>query len=243
MKLHGALLPALGLILLPVHSPAETRSLLPSSPVLGSGGLPLNWEPLKIKKIDRLTCYDWSPRERAIHAVSSASASGLIYRLDHSAADFPLLRWRWRVPRAIPGGNEKSKAGDDYAARLYVTFRYDPAKAGRGTRIKYGLAKKLYGEYPPHSGINYIWANWLPKGEATPNAYTDRVMMLAVRSGDSEAGDWITEERNILEDYRRLFAEDPPPVAGVAIMTDTDNTGSQAEAWYADIELSSAGAP
>ena len=221
----------------PAKASAQNMTLLPSAPVLEPGGLPKGWEPLTFRKIKRHTVYEWSGQDRAVHAVSSASASGLIYRLDRDVATAPVLRWRWRVSHTIAKGNEKSKAGDDYAARVYVTFKYDPAKAGGGTRFKYGLVKKLYGEYPPHSGINYIWANRLPKGESTPNAYTDRLKMVDVRSGDAEAGRWVAEERNILEDYRKLYNEEPPPLAGIAIMTDTDNTGSEAEAWYADIEL------
>lgn len=61
--------------------------------------------------------------------------------------------------------------------------------------------------------------------------------MLAVRSGGSAAGEWRAEERNVLEDYRRLFHEEPPPYAGVALMTDADDTGGRAEAWYADVTL------
>lgn len=228
------------LALLAVPASAETLALLPSSAVAGPENVPTGWEPLTFKKIKSHTQYEWSAQEHAVHAVSSAAASGLIYRLDHDPAKFPILRWRWRVTRAIPGGDEKSKRGDDFASRVYVTFRYAPSKAGTATRIKYGLVKTLYGDYPPHAGINYIWANRLVRGESAANAYTDRVMMVAVRSGDAEAGEWIAEERNILEDYRRLFNQEPPPLAGVAIMTDTDDTRSQAEAWYADIELRSA---
>ena len=238
--LKDLLLAALFLFLPLTAAAAETLSLLPSSPELDSEGLPKGWEPLTFKKIDRHTRYEWTAPEHAVHAVSSSAASGLIYRLDLDPARFPVLRWRWLVPQAMRKGDELSKAGDDYAARVYVTFRYDPSRAGAGMRFKYGIAKKLYGEYPPHSGINYIWANRLPKGGSTPNPYTDRVMMLAVRSGDADAGKWLSEEHNVLDDYRRLFKEDPPRLAGIAVMTDTDNTGSQAEAWYADIELSSA---
>ncbi|HAZ08403.1 MAG TPA: hypothetical protein DCZ01_07775 [Elusimicrobia bacterium] len=183
--------------------------------------------------------HGWRP-VGPVARVSKAAASGLIFRLAQDAAKLPILRWRWRVSHSLAKGDEKTKAGDDYAARIYVTFRYDPSKVGAGAQIKYGFAKTFYGEHPPHAGINYIWANRLPKGESTPNPYTDRVMMVAVHSGDGEAGKWIADERNILEDYRKLFKEDPPPLAGIAVMTDTDNTGSQAEAWYADIELRSA---
>lgn len=224
----------------PTPAQAETLWLLSSSPQFGAEGVPKPWEPLLFKKIKRHTRYEWSAGEHAVHAVSSAAASGLIYRLDLDAVKLPILRWRWKVARALAKGDERSKKGDDYAARVYVTFRYDPSTVGAGTRFKYSLIRRLYGEYPPHSGINYVWANRLLQGESAPNPYTDRLMTVAVRSGDAEAGQWSTEQRNVVEDYRRLFKEDPPPLAGIAIMTDTDNTGSQAEAWYADVELRSA---
>ncbi len=228
---------ALALWASPAGASARPVVLLSSTPVLNAGGFPQGWEPLTFKNIGRRTEYSWSGPEHALHAISSASASGLIYRLDQEAVAAPILRWRWRVSHAITRGDERSKKGDDYAARVYVTFKYDPSKAGRGLRLKYGIIKALYGEYPPHSGISYIWANRLPKGESVPNAYTGRVRMLALRSGEGEVGRWAGEERDILADYRRLFGEEPPPLSGIALMTDTDDTGSSAEAWYADIML------
>lgn len=211
--------------------------LLSTAPVFTGAGLPTGWEPLAFSG-RTATAYAWSPVERALHARADASASGLITRLDRPVADAPILRWRWKVTKTLPKGDERRKSGDDYAARVYVAFRYDPARVGAGTRLQYGVAKKLKGEYPPHAAINYIWANKLPRGAHVPNAYTGRVMMLAVRSGDDEAGAWLAEERDVLADYRRLYGEDPPPYSGVAVMTDADDTRGAAEAWYADISLS-----
>lgn len=211
--------------------------LLSTAAAPGAGGLPAGWEPLTFKRVERRTEYRWDAASGVLHARTEGGASGLIRRLDADAARAPLLRWRWKVAGVLPKGEERSKKGDDYAARVYVTFRYDPARAGPGTRLKYGIARRLYGEYPPHSGINYIWANRLPRGESVPNAYSDRVRMVAVRSGGGEAGRWLSEERDVLADYRALFGEDPPPIAGIAVMTDADDTGGSAEAWYAGIGL------
>ncbi|MFH2204482.1 MAG: DUF3047 domain-containing protein [Elusimicrobiota bacterium] len=216
---------------------ASGAPLLPAEPAFSGGALPDGWEALTFKKIPRHTVYRWSRSESAIHAVSRDSASGLIRRLSVDAGAAPILRWRWRVSGIVERGDARSKAGDDYPARLYITFKYDPKRTGLGTRMKYGLAKTLYGEYPPHAGINYIWANKLPRGTTIANAYTDRVKMVAIRSGESEAGKWLREERDIVRDYRELFGEEPPPIAGIAIMSDTDNTHGSAEAWYADIGL------
>ncbi len=150
-----------------------------------------------------------------LHALSSGSASGLIKEYSYSAKDYPLLTWRWKVSRTLTRGNARSKEGDDYAARVYVIFPH---------WLK-----------PLTRSINYIWANQLAVGESVPNTFFSRAIMVAVESGDEKVGQWLVETRNVLEDYRRLFGEDPPMVGGIAIMTDTDNTGEQAQAWYDDI--------
>ena len=134
-------------------------------------------------------------------------------------------------------GDERRKEGDDYAARVYVAFQYDPNIATVWERTRYGAYRLLYGEYPPKAVINYIWANRLPRDAAIDNAFTDRAKMIAVRSGPSDVGRWHEEERNVFEDYRRLFGQEPPRIAGIAVMTDTDNTGESAVAYYDRIAL------
>lgn len=212
--------------------------LLSSAPALAPNGLPQNWDELTFPKVKAHTAYEWTASSSALHAKADASASGLIFRHRGAVADAPVLRWRWKIAATLPKGDEREKRGDDYAARVYVTFKYDPSKVGLAERLKYAAIKAVRGEYPPHNAIAYIWANKLAAGEAAPSPYTKRVMMIAARSGGSGAGEWRSEERNVLEDYRRLFSEDPPPYAGIALMTDADDTRGTAEAWYADVVLS-----
>lgn len=211
--------------------------LLSSAPILGANGLPANWEPLAFPK-KAPTSYEWSTSSAAIRAVADKSASGLIFRREGPVAETPVLRWRWMVAGAVAGGDERRKSGDDYAARVYVTFHYDPKRVGLMTRLKYAAIKAVRGEYPPFNAIAYIWANKLAAGESAPSPYTNRVQMVAVRSGSSGAGEWRSEERDVLADYRRLFGGEPPPYAGIAVMTDADDTKGAAEAWYADMSLS-----
>lgn len=153
-----------------------------------------------------------------IKASSHDAASGLIRKIRFQPSKHRYLRWSWKVAGTIKGGDEKSKQGDDYAARLYVVF------TGR-----YFWQTKA---------INYIWANKLAKGGTAQNAYSANARMIAVESGNEKAGIWLTEERDLLADYRVLFGSDPPEAEALAIMTDTDNTRGSAEAWYGDIILS-----
>jgi len=153
-----------------------------------------------------------------IRAHSRGTASGLFKKVNLDPIRFRYLRWSWKIAGTIVNGDEKIKAGDDYAARVYVVF---PGRFFWQTKA-----------------INYIWANRLPVGQSVPNAFTGNAMMVAVESGPAKSGLWLTEERDILADYRRLFGEEPRQIGAIAIMTDTDNTGSEATAWYGEISIS-----
>ncbi|MBL8385208.1 MAG: DUF3047 domain-containing protein [Burkholderiales bacterium] len=204
--------------------------------------LPPQWVPLTFRNIEARTRYSLAADAgvTVLKAESSRSASGLIRRFDDGSValrEYPILRWRWKVGGLVKGADIGSREGDDYPARVYVTFRYDPARAGIAMRAQYAIARSLYGEYPPHAGINYVWDGNAPAGTMRPNAYTARAMMFVVESGARRVGEWVEVERNVYEDYRRAFNEEPPPVSGIAVMTDTDQTGESVTAWYGDIEL------
>jgi hypothetical protein len=201
--------------------------------------VPDGWKPLVFKKIPATTSYSIVADGTGfvLKAESQAAASGLYRPVDLAPTAYPLLSWRWKVENVLANGDERRKDGDDYAARIYVAFQYAPDTATLWEKTRYGTYKLLYGEYPPKAVINYIWANRLAKDAAIDNAFTDRAKMIAVRSGPEEIGRWIREERNLYEDYRRLFGQEPPRIAGIALMTDTDNTGGSAVAYYDEITL------
>jgi hypothetical protein len=203
------------------------------------GDIGAGWAPLTFRNIERRTRYALvaDGGTVVVRADADASASGLVYRLDAPLEARPRLTWRWKIDGVVAAGDPRRKDGDDYAARVYVTFRYEPTRLSALDRAKYALARQLDGEYPPHAGIAYVWDARLPPGTVLPNAYTDRVKMIVVRSGADEAGRWMEESRDVLEDYRRAFGEAPPPVSGVALMTDTDQTGGRATAWYGDLRF------
>lgn len=179
-------------------------------------GLKPQWET---KKFKGETLYKIVNTEHSwvLRAESRASASALIYRHQYDLKEYPILSWKWRVENTVKKGDETKREGDDYAARVYVIFPH---------------------WLPPLTkSINYIWANRLPKGKHVPNTFYSKAIMVAVESGNENIGKWITERRNVYEDYKTLFGEEPPLAGGIAIMTDTDNTGESAVAYYDDIRV------
>lgn len=158
-----------------------------------------------------------------LEARAAGTASGLYRQLKVSVAEMPLLSWAWKVERTLAAENPYRKDGDDYAARVYVVF---PGRFFWQTRA-----------------LVYVWSDKLPVGTMLPSPFTDNAVIIAVESGNRFAGSWRHESRNYLADYRAAFHRVPPDPSAVAVMTDGDNTGSEAVAWYGDISFLPAVAP
>ena len=197
------------------------------------------WEPMEFPKIDRHSRYQLTDDngEQVVKATTDNSASGLIARVSVEPGDSLILRWRWKVSNVYEQGNARKKEGDDYPARIYVAFEFEPDEAGFFERAKRKTVEVVFGEELPGNALNYIWANRLPVGEIIANPFTDTTMMVAVNSGTANTGEWVTVERDIVADYRKAFGREPPKLVGVAIMSDSDNTGASATAWYGDVRL------
>ncbi|MGH8762531.1 MAG: DUF3047 domain-containing protein [Nitrosospira sp.] len=152
----------------------------------------------------------------ALRADSSAAASGLYREVNVELGKTPILNWTWKVGNTLAGADERTRSGDDYSARVYVIF------SG-------GLM------FWRTRAINYVWSNKQAVGSSWSNAYTGNARMIAVESGPGRIGQWVNERRDVRADYQRLFGGEPGRVDAVAIMTDSDDTGATATAWYGDI--------
>ncbi len=198
--------------------------------------LPAGWQPLTFKKVEKHTRYKLvkDGETLVVKAASEASASGLVKPVTIDLKDYPIVRWRWKVENLLNKSDVSRKDGDDYPARLYITFAYEPEKVSVSKRAKYQVGRLLFGDIPI-GALNYIWDTKAPAGTVVDNAFTDFAKMIVVRSGPQLVGTWVEEQRNVYADYKQAFGEEPPKVSGVAIMTDTDNTGETATAYYGDI--------
>lgn len=236
--LTGGLL--LGLLSLPWLVLAMPETILEVgkfSAAQAGGPFPDGWKPLIFEKIKEHTQYALVENGEAVvvKAVSNQSSSGLTREITIDTKEYPIIQWRWKVENILKNGDVSSKDGDDYPARIYITFEYDSSSVGFFEKAKFELIKFAYGQYPPIGAINYIWESKSPVGTVVPNPYTDRVQMIVTQSGGEKLNQWVTEEHNVFEDYKKAFGEEPPKISGVAIMTDTDNTQESAVAYFGDI--------
>lgn len=211
----------------------------------GEGGLPAGWQIEHLNKKFPPTEY----RQRqwdgvaAVEARAAGSMALLARPLTADLAKTPILCWRWRIDAPLRNADLATKAGDDYAARVYVSFAVPPAALGLATRAGLAVARSIWGPTVPDAALNYVWDNKHPVGTLQPNAYTDRARMLVLRSGAGQAGVWVSERRHLGDDFRKAFGDLPGRPNGLAIASDTDNTGETARAGFADFHLVAENAP
>jgi len=171
-----------------------------------------------------------------LHAESECSASALLHPLRGvDLARTPLLRWRWRVAQGLAAGDERDESGDDFAARVYMTFAFEPERASLVERARRRLAAALYGEELPGTSLNYVWASREPRGAEWPNPFAPSSRMIVATSG--AAAGWVEVEVDLLADYQRAFGHAAPAPLFLALMTDSDNRCLRAGASYADFRL------
>lgn len=218
----------------------ETRLVLgPSPEEIETRGLPHGWQPLRFHDIAAQTEYTvgMDGDRYAIKAVSESSASGIYTEVDLQPEIFQHIFWEWKVSNLIEKGDRTQKSGDDFPVRLIVAFHYQPEREPLFKRVKYELVRLIYGRYPPGSALVYVWDHQLPVGSTFDNAYTSWAKVVVLESGPSKVGKWVRERRNVYEDYRSAFGRNPPQMKFIGIMTDTDDTGEQAVAYYRQIVL------
>ena len=156
---------------------------------------------------------------KVLRASSINESSALWHSLELYPGRIGTISWKWKVDKLLSDDiNEKSKKGDDYAARVIVVF--EPHLVSWKTRA-----------------ICYVWAAKEPVGTIFRNPYAQSVAMVVVQSGKENKGKWLSEERNFVSDYRKAFDGHPEMVSAVAIMVDTDNTNHEAVTWFDDIKI------
>jgi len=178
-----------------------------------------HWVDVKLAKRSTSFTVVWESQESVLRVESDESAAALWHKLDLSPTTNHVVSWRWKVASALSGNaHEREKKGDDYASRFFVIFDDEPFS--KRTRA-----------------ICYVWAASELVGAVYPNPYFANVATIVLQSGNANAGEWIVEERQFVEDYVRAFGRAPQAVTAVAVMADTDNTKRNSTAWFDKISV------
>jgi hypothetical protein len=201
--------------------------------------VPSAWQTVLLSSNKQPTEYTLVADEGVVvlRASAKGSASILAWRTDFDPRAFPMLSWRWKVTKSIAGADTRARRSEDSPARVMISFSGNPASLKAGDRAAGALAEAISGHALPYAVLMYIWGAKVPPESTTVSALTSRIRMIAVSSDDEGAGRWQSYRRNLADDYRRVFGEEPGRVTAIELMTDTDNTGAVAETFYGDLTL------
>jgi hypothetical protein len=203
---------------------------------------PAPWRLETLPKLPRHTRFEVADLEggRVLKVSAERSYANLLHPV---AAPAGSLRWRWRLERQDEGTDLTRKDGDDVPARLCALFDVPAERLSASERWKLRLGRALFDPQLPAAAICYVWDARLAAGTWLPNAHTDRVQMLVLRSAASghALGRWFDEARDLRADFARAFPREsaggPVPLAAIAISADGDNTGAASVAYFGDVAL------
>ena len=184
---------------------------------VGTRGIPPGWQGQKWgdPKYDFEVVQDGA--EKALRLRSNIDSSTISKEIKVDVKQYPIVEWKWKVVTLPPRGHARKADTDDEAAQLYVTFPRFPSAVR--SRI-----------------IGYIWDSTEPAGASFQSAKVSTVHFIVVRSGGADLGKWITESRNVLEDYKKIYGENPGESAGaIALSINSQNTGAKAESLFGNI--------
>lgn len=224
----------------PQNPAPQTATLRPadllSTPVEGGDWTP--W-PLPGK---RFAAFEpvWLAGQPALRVQAEASVSILRQRFEPALPGTGRIRFAWRADALPDGAQLHESGGDDAAVRVLLAFEGDRTRWSARTHRLSELSRLLTGEPLPYATLAYVWSAADAPGTVVMNPRTDRIRKLVLDSGAQHLGQWRTHERDIRADFVSVFGEEPGPLVAVALMTDTDNTGSRLQAWYGPLLLQAA---
>ena len=195
------------------------------------------WEQFVFVKGNTPTRYQLVEQDGVvvIQADSAEGGSGLSRKLHIDPRRHPIIEWRWRVPRDSGRGGAAGPSSVSPPVRLSLAFDGDVAKLDFDDRTKLRMAKALTATGLPYASLLYVWLNRRATDSIYSSPHTERVKHVVVESGEQRLDQWVSVRRNVLEDFKRAFGEEPGNIVAVGIMTDFGDNNAPRRAFYGDI--------
>lgn len=203
------------------------------------GALPQGWQRIRLN--DRKTPTLWSLESDGGTTVLAAHARASVSLVMRSASidlrRTPMVAWRWKIDAHPAEADNAQASKEDSVARLVFVFDGDPSSLPLSDRMVMRVAKSLSGRDMPYATMMYVISGVAGVGTVVPNPHTRRVQMVVASTAAQALDRWVETSRDLAADFREAFGEAPGRLVAYGAMSDTDNTGAEARAWYGDIEF------
>ncbi len=212
------------------------------APVVDGTSLGTGWRvatlPQQKPPVTRFTPERVQGRE-ALRVEADGSYGNLVHGFDKAPVP-ATLAWSWRVKAPLTANDLRSKAGDDAALKVCMSFDLPLAQVPFWERQALRMARARSGEPLPAATLCWVWGGRDPRGTVHDNAYTRRVRYVVLRGAADAADTWLDERRDVAADFQRAFGDEAtqlPPLTALIISGDADNTGGRSVAFVADVRL------
>jgi hypothetical protein len=189
-----------------------------TSHAIGTKGVPAGWQTQRWGS----PRYDFAivanGAGKALHMKSANEGSTIVKDVKGKVnlTATPILEWTWKVTALPKGGNSCRKATDDQAAQVFVAW----------PRFPEAVRSRI---------IGYVWDSTVPVGTICRSEKSGTVTYVVVRSGAADLGKWLTERRNVVDDFRRIYEDDVDAPGGVSVAIDSNDTQSVSESFVGPI--------
>ncbi len=226
---------------------AAAASALAQSPTItpfakGDAEPPPPWKllglPNQTKPMTRFSLVDLDGK-RALKVEADLSYGNIVHPVRVTEPG-TRLAWQWRVDKFIDAADLREKGGDDTAVKVCVFFDHALEKVPFAERQLLRLARSRTADLLPAATVCYVWDNKLPVGTTLDNAFTRRMRYMVLQNGKDAANRWTAQRRDVGADFLKLFSDEAtemPPIIGVAVGADSDNTQSHSVSHVADLVL------
>ncbi|HEX2439560.1 MAG TPA: DUF3047 domain-containing protein [Methylomirabilota bacterium] len=199
---------------------AQTQTVIEdwSSHAVGSKGIPAGWTKQSWGSPQYNFVIAANGTQKVLHMQSANEGSTISRDIKGKVnlKDTPLIEWSWKVVTLPKGGDSCKKATDDQAAQVFVVWPRFP------TQVRSRI-------------IGYVWDTSEPAGTICKSEKTGTVTYVVIRSGANDLGKWFTERRNVIDDFRKIYGEEPDNPEALSIAIDSNDTNSTAESMVGTI--------
>jgi len=168
---------------------------------------------------------------------AQSSLSLLHLTLEPARSDVRRVAWSWWLERELPQADLAQADISDSPVRLLLAFDGDRDRLSGRQAMVSEMVRLLTGHELPYATLTYVWTRQYAPGTVLHNPRSDRIRYLVVEQGPVRLGRWLSYDRDVLADFRTVFGEDPGPLTGIGLMTDTDNTKASTRALYGPVTL------
>jgi hypothetical protein len=186
---------------------------------MNSEGAPAGWRLEKTPGTNSKIVIEKEKEEQFVRMLSINDGFGLRKDISFEIRKYPYLSWRWKAVKLPKGGDIRKRETDDQAGQIYVIFPRFPSLINSRS-------------------LGYIWDTQAPIGSAGTSTAYSKMRYVVLQNGEGKMNQWIFETRNVFEDYKKYFQEDPPPVGEVLLYINSQHTQTSAEICFTEISFS-----